>query len=303
MNHKTQSQRFSSPQLAWLCLSILMVLLSNIQAQASTTTEVFRQIEQLGSPQRQHRLVALQTLKHLGSTAVPILIEALHDGNIQVRKNAAFALGVMGTEATEAVPALLSALQDANLRMDVAVALGQINPTDPTLLAEAVQELRLALGHADPQVRQGAAFGLGVLKSHAAVAIPELIGALQDTDEEVQIAAAITLKKIGSVARPALIEALQDEHAQVRSKAAFALGKINQGMIPNLTTALEQTDRQVRHTLAQSLEKLTSPQQRSQMSNRPGGNRPGTDRPSGNRPQPRPGGNRPGSPGRPRPNR
>jgi HEAT repeat protein len=43
---------------------------------------------------------------------VPALIEALKDKSINVRQNAAFALGGIGPAAKDAVPALSEALKD-----------------------------------------------------------------------------------------------------------------------------------------------------------------------------------------------
>ena len=46
--------------------------------------------------------------------AVPALIQALQDPNVQVCANATYALGEIGESAKDAVPALIQALKDQN---------------------------------------------------------------------------------------------------------------------------------------------------------------------------------------------
>lgn len=279
---------FRSPKLALFCLSFLLLFGGKIQAQATTTAEVIDQIERLGSSNRRHRLAAVQTLKKIGSPAVSVLVEALNDSDVNVRKNAAFALGSMGSDGVEAVPTLLSTLKDSSseVRMNVAVALRNITPASPAVQAQAIEELTAALQHEEATVRQGAAFGLGILGPVAHAAIPDLITTLKDSDEQVSLKAAIALKRMGQPAVAALTEALNHPDMQVRAKAAFALGKIKASIVPDMTAALQNTERQIRQTAAQSLEKLSSPQ--LHLANRP---IPGTNRPTpgGNRPTPRPG--------------
>ena len=62
--------------------------------------------------------------------AVPVLIEALKDGNMALRSNAAFALGEIGSE--EAVPRLIELLRDPEerVRKSVIKALGMIRAHD-----------------------------------------------------------------------------------------------------------------------------------------------------------------------------
>ncbi len=298
MDWNTFKKSLNSPKLALLCLSVVFLLIGKVATQATTTAEVITQLEQLSNKNRQSRLSAVKTLKKIGSTAIPVLIEALNDPDINIRKNAAFALGSMGAEAIEAVPALLAALKDADqsLRMDVAVALRHIGPTSTEVLEFAIADLTNTLTDENPQVRQGAAFGLGILSQEAASAVPHLIATLKDSDEEVQIAAAIALKRIGQAAVPALTAALNDEQMSVRAKAAFALGKINAEAVPSVTEALENSAQQIH------LKKRSSGSVHAQ-ANRPnptpttrptpGGNRPTTGpAPGGNRPIPRPNGYR-----------
>ena len=65
-----------------------------------------------------------------------------------------------------------------------------------------------------------------------AATVPVLIKVLRDPEDEVRLAAAITLGKIGSnasAAIPALIEALDDPENEVRLAAAEAIHRIESG--------------------------------------------------------------------------
>src|SRR5262245_44563534 len=87
------------------------------------------------------------------------LIEALQDGDFQIRNEAAVALGELGPEASESVPALTRALEaeDKYLRSHAAAALGKIGPAAGT----AVPALTRALKDKDEDVRGDAAAALG----------------------------------------------------------------------------------------------------------------------------------------------
>ncbi|WP_313707634.1 HEAT repeat domain-containing protein, partial [Planktothrix agardhii] len=228
METNTKFNGFYSAKLALLCLSMVLLFGGKTQTQAMTTTAVIDQLQKLTDTNRQNRLEAIKTLKTLGSPAIPILVEALTDDQESIRRGAAFALGAMAQDAVDAVPALLATLKDpvSAVRMDGAVALKQITTASPEALQQAVQELTPRLNHPDTAVRQGAALGLGVIGSESPNTIPPLIGALKDTDEEVRLAAAIALKRMGAVAVPALKEALNHPDMGVRARAAFALGNI-----------------------------------------------------------------------------
>lgn len=280
MESNTKFNGFYSAKLALLCLSMVLLFAGKTQTQAMTTTAVIDQLQKLTDTNRQNRLEAIKTLKTLGSPAVPILVEALSDDHESIRRGAAFALGAMAQDAVDAVPALLATLKDpvSAVRMDVAVALKQITTASPEALQQTIRELTVQLNHADTATRQGAAFGLGVIGSEASSTVPPLMGALKDRDEEVRLAAAMALKRMGSVAVPALKEALNDPDAGVRARAAFALGNIQASGITGVTQALQNSDRQIRQTAAMKLDQLTANQLLVQQQNKPGvspqGNRP-----------------------------
>jgi len=89
------------------------------------------------------------------------LIEALQDGDFQIRNEAAVALGELGPAARESVPALTQALEaeDKYLRSHAAAALGKIGPA----AGAAVPALTRALKDNDEDVRGEATAALGHL--------------------------------------------------------------------------------------------------------------------------------------------
>jgi HEAT repeat protein len=75
-------------------------------------------------------------------------------------------------------------------------------------------------------VRASAAEALGRIGARATVAIPALIAALKNADDQVCDAAAHALMNIGLQAAPALIEAVSDDDPRLRLKASAVLTEI-----------------------------------------------------------------------------
>jgi hypothetical protein len=119
-----------------------------------------------------------------------VLIQALEDESVWVRRSAAYALGEIGPE-DGVIPALIQALWDEERLVSGAAsrALGDIGP-------EAVPALIQALGDEDGRVREVAARALGWIGPEAREAIPALIQALEDEEWWVRVAAARALGAI-----------------------------------------------------------------------------------------------------------
>jgi HEAT repeat protein len=117
-------------------------------------------VAQLGAPQQFVRLRAAAKLGALGK-ASPAVVEALsgvlRSGCPLSRKTAALALGEIGPRAAAAVPALVAALDDEEegVARRAVRALGSLGATG---------ELRQALGHPSPGVRDLAALALADLE-------------------------------------------------------------------------------------------------------------------------------------------
>lgn len=170
--------------------------------------------------------VVAVTLGHIGEPAVPALIKALAKKDPQLRRTAAFALGLIGAKAADAVPALETALGDteADVRSRAARALGKVGePAKP-----AAAKLAGALKDKDAVVRVQAALALYLIDGRGDGA-NVLREALKDKDGYVREQACLALAEVGakvSGAAAALRAAVADADARVRALAAEALGKI-----------------------------------------------------------------------------
>jgi hypothetical protein len=189
------------------------------QSEPEPQTELAGQQEQQQAeaqePQQQEEKSSEQT----SSTAVQALIEALKDGDGQVRKQAAWALGMKGGQ--KAIDLLVAALrdQDASVRAEAAWALGMQGDR------RAVEPLVAALKDEDGRVRSQAAWALGMKGDSRAV--DGLIDALKDESANVRAQAAWSLGMIGSQrAVGPLNAAMKDTHPHVRQNAAWALGML-----------------------------------------------------------------------------
>ncbi len=188
------------------------------------------------------------TLGNIGSeTAIPGLLKALEESNKDVRWKAAFALGKIGTET--AIPGLLKALEDSDeyVRRNAAFALGNIGSET------AIAGLLKALKDSDESVRGNAAFALAKIGSETAIA--ELLKALEHSDNALEALTEIETE----TAIAGLLKALEHSDEGVRGNAAFALGKIgSETAIAGLLKALEHSDEDVRWYAAFALGKIGS---------------------------------------------
>jgi len=222
MNNHTRRKLILAPKIALLCLSVILPLIGNVQAQTAINSEIIAHIENLKNPDQLKRLETVKTLKQMGANAVPTLTAALQDKDTQIRGGAAFTLGAIGTEAKAAIPHLIQMLKDDDeqVRLDAAVALRRIG-------SPAVSALTKALKDQDVKVKRGATFALAGIGTEAQATIPILIELLSDNDDQVRLNASIALRGIGASAIPELTEAMQHKNPLIRKGATIALGQIN----------------------------------------------------------------------------
>lgn len=175
-------------------------------------------------------------LHRIGPEAIPLLAEMLRDRRADIRWRSVDLLVDLAPDTESIQPALCHALNDADLMVarDAARALGALG----SRAAPSVSALADSLMHRDTHVRLYAAEALASIGPSAAPAIPTLTKALGDPFPGVRWGACEALASIGTAAAPAvpqLIQALKDEFLYVRICAAGALGSIG----PPAATALE----------------------------------------------------------------
>jgi len=175
----------------------------------------------------------------IGAPAVPGLIEALGDGDEQLRADAAYALGVVDEGVEPAIPALARALDDPaeDVRQWSAWALGNHGPTS----AGAVEDLRAALTDPESWVRQNAAEALGRIGEPARPAIPDLIAVVEyDRSFSPPEKAAESLGLLRATeAVEVLTRAMDKDNDYVRTAAARALLAIGEST-PEVRSALRR---------------------------------------------------------------
>jgi HEAT repeat protein len=174
------------------------------------------------------RWTASQTVKDMGSEALPALKQALAQGDAGQRALAGLGLKYLGPQAAPAVPALLEAVRkdpSAEVRVSAVIALGATGHAD----GEVVQVLADALKDTDPTVRKEAAESLGRFGEKSKGAIPALLACLQDSEPRVRGEAAEALGIIGADT-PEIITALtkvtEDADRRVQGSATDALGRL-----------------------------------------------------------------------------
>lgn len=115
--------------------------------------------------------------------------------------------------------------------------------------------IQTALGETDAEIRAAAIYILGTRSEPEA--IPLLINCLGDPSQFLARTASDSLQRRGSVAVPALVGALQNQDAQTRGLAARALALIKDpASIPALFKALDDESTVVQFWAAEGLECL-----------------------------------------------
>ena len=176
--------------------------------------EIEIQIDLLKDPDWVVRREAVITLGEMGDErCVEPLVRALRDGDWQVREVAVEALGMVGSPAVDAV---VKQLRNWEVRKCAIRALGKMK--DERVLEPLIAQLR------SDEFSQDATEALVELGKPA---VPKLVAALKDKDENIRKQAVIALGRLQDQdAIDPLIEMLKDKDWFVRLTAAAALEKI-----------------------------------------------------------------------------
>jgi HEAT repeat protein len=226
----------------------------NLSASKANPKEIASLIEKLKTNDERELDAAIEKLGKIGEPAIPALMKALQDKNLQVRRSAADVLIHIGRPA---IPALAKALKnsDANVRRSAALALRRIGAEAKT----AVPLLVPLLKDSDAKVRSYASSALGRMGAEAKTALPDLVPLLKDSDANVRSSAASALESMGAEAKtavPDLVPLLKDSDASVRDSAASALASMRAEAktgVPQLVRLLKDSDASVRDSAASAL--------------------------------------------------
>jgi HEAT repeat protein len=257
--------------LSFLSFTSPLLLTRNASAEnpiasKASSQEINSLIKKLKSNDERELDTAISELGEIGEPAIPALIEALQDENLQVRQSATEVLRQSGRPV---IPALVKALtnSDVELRRRAAALLKKVsrsywNSSELSKVKTVVSQLIPLLQDSDAGVRSSAASALGNIGAEAKTAVSQLIPLLQDSDAGVRSSAASALGNIGAEAKTAvsqLIPLLQDSDAGVRSSAASALGNIGaeaKTAVPQLVSLLQDSDEGVCSSAASALGKI-----------------------------------------------
>jgi HEAT repeat protein len=187
-----------------------------------STVDLDQIANQLKSENSKDRMLALAYLKNVpAEQAAPLIKQAIHDKNLQIRSMAVFALGLKPDEdAFDILIRLLKSDPDYGIRADAAGALGYLE--DPRAFETLV---RAFYEDTDWLVRFSAAVALGNLKDPRAHDV--LMEALKSDEVVLQQAAISAIGEIGDVdAVEAILNFAQSDDWLVRQRLAEALGNL-----------------------------------------------------------------------------
>jgi HEAT repeat protein len=173
-------------------------------------------------------------------SVVPILAETLSNGDSDVRKAAAGALGDFGPLADVAIPALSRALlgENSGVNQTVASSLMKIGQ-------QSVPGLTEALNSDDSLTRLYAADAIWTLTKDSSLILPTLVSVLSEGDVETRQLAALGLTYLGRQALPALPAVrnlMRSDNSRVVNIAQLALLILNNRNEPAPDLGLLTTD-------------------------------------------------------------
>lgn len=248
-------------QSSIICMFAILPLLPSGLGRGQERQDVDDLLKSLRSQDVGARERAILDLAASGKSAAPKLSAVLVDGDPDVRRGAAYALGEIRPDDRETILQLANLLSDPNraVRVEAAHALGKIGQA----AAPAVPHLLKALKDKDPLVRRMAAQSLGEIGADPPQVIQELMVLRSDADPEVRRAAINAIEKFDpGDALPFLtrvIEQLKDQDADSREAAARIVGSIGYDAGPatnELTPLLKDKEFRVRLAAAQALGKI-----------------------------------------------
>jgi HEAT repeat protein len=209
----------------------------------------------------------------LPSQPIKKIIFALKEGPWSARRDAAWALGELGSDGQEGVPYLINTLNDSNsaVRNYSAEALGKIGKE----AKPAIPQLIVACSDPMYTVRANAAAALGMIGLVEPGVVDALIKAVNDSEESVRHSAGAALGKLNDpearkaftvykkVAIPELMNELDRRNIWSQGHAAAALGEIGPDAsvaVKKLIPILSTSNSEVKVNVASALQKIGTPE-------------------------------------------
>lgn len=167
---------------------------------------------------RLHGIWGLDQLGRQGLEATPLLMALAGDAEVEIRANAARALGSLNDDAAKEV--LLGLLQDKSSRVQslAAVALGRVVGAGEPQVETALYELAAryaAKGAVDPVLRHAVLSGLS-----QAGTVEGAVSRAKAKEREVRLLALLVLRRQAS---PELVRFLEDDDAWIQREAVRAI--------------------------------------------------------------------------------
>lgn len=210
-------------------------------------------LRDVGSKDAKYRAMAAESLGHAEperqTEAREALVRLLGDEAVAVRTTAAFALGVLGGEAS--VEALVRAFDDPDPSVRLAVldaVCSAESPSGADIATRAAKDSVVAVREAAP----------GALLQLLDDALEALVHLARDEAPGVRAAAAACLGACGEGAAPAVSELLEDAHEEVRIEAAFSAATLGERKALPILVAL-LGDRRLEREAAEALGRLGDP--------------------------------------------
>jgi len=212
------------------------------------------------------RLAAVKTLgslKEFDNERAVIVVGALQDDDLEVRKSGAGVLSRMENGLEEVVSELIAALNDPDSTVRTRVLISFRN-LDADILAENLDPLAVVLlEDDDPRVRETAAKTIMEAGPAAASILPALNAALSDPDGVVVAAVSVILLELGpeqvAPAIPRLIELLEIEERSTANMIALIINEIGEPAVQPLIALLDSDKVEGRRRSANVLGWIGSP--------------------------------------------
>ena len=189
---------------------------------------------------RREAILSLGAIGPASAPAVPALVQALADGDLQMRITAAYALGRIGPAAEAATGLLKRYLEDDQkvfLRTLCSWALARIHPNDKAATRRAIPMLleAMAMPSRDPLLHPMAGRALADLHADPAILLPPLLKLLDHAKPDTAVEIVGVLSTQGEAAVPGLIKALDFKELRPRVIAVLAgLGPAAKPAVPAL---------------------------------------------------------------------